>query len=85
MKLYREVLIESVEQAEALPVGTVALTDYHGVAIRLDYGLGWSGAGDEPSFHHEEMVGGTALVPTEVFEGPGGHGRSWYVDAPDWE
>ena len=66
--LYRPVLIESAEQAEALPVGAVALTDYHGVAIRLDYGLGWSGAGDEMSFHHDEMVGGTALVPVEAEE-----------------
>lgn len=66
--LYRPALIESAEQAEALPVGAVALTDYHGVAIRLDYGLGWSGAGDEMSFHHEEMVGGTALVPIEAEE-----------------
>ena len=67
--LYRPVLIESVEQAEHLPVGTVAMHRIGpGAAVRVGYGLGWSMGGEEMSEHHSHMVGWTALVPIEAEE-----------------
>lgn len=27
----------------------------------------------------------TVLVPVEIYEGPGGHGKSWHIDAPEFE
>ena len=67
--LYRPVLIESVEQAEHLPVGTVAMHRIGpGAAVRVGYGLGWSMGGEEMSEHHSHMVGWTALVPIEAVE-----------------
>ena len=67
--LYRPVLIESAEQAEALPVGTVATHRIGpGAAVRVGYGLGWSMSGEEMSEHHSHMLGWTALVPIEAEE-----------------
>ena len=67
--LYRPVLIEAVEQAEHLPVGTVAMHRIGpGAAVRVGYGLGWSMGGEEMSEHHSHMVGWTALVPIEAVE-----------------
>lgn len=74
-RLYRPVLIESAEQAEALPVGTVA-TDLGArivsAAVRTDVGLGWFVSGDEMTDMHEHLVGWTALVPIEAEEEWGG-------------
>ena len=56
--------IETGTQAEALPVGTIAIFPAHGAAIRVDYGLGWSVTGDPDSDCHEHLVGCTALIPT---------------------
>ena len=75
--LYRPVLIESAEQAEALPEGTIAVS--HNVAgaaiqacIRVDDG--WF-CTEEISFNgvqevigHKYMVGDHALVPIEAEE-----------------
>ena len=67
--LYRPVLIESADQAEALPLGMVATSPViDAVAIRVGYGLGWSVSGDEMSDQHAHMVGWTALVPIEAEE-----------------
>ena len=66
--LYRPVLIESAEQAEALPVGTVALQSWgHGTTARTLTNGRWitpSGA----ALPHVEAVGFTALVPIEAEE-----------------
>lgn len=66
--LYKPVLIESAEQAETLPVGTVALQPWgHGTTARTLTNGRWiapSGAG----LPHDEAVGFTALVPTEAEE-----------------
>ena len=67
--LYHPVLIESAEQAETLPEGTVAMHRIGpGAAVRVGYGLGWSMGGEEMSEHHSHMVGWTALVPIEAVE-----------------
>lgn len=69
--LYKPVLIETVEQAEALPVGTVATdlgTSIVSAAVRTDVGLGWFVSGDEMTDMHEHLVGWTALVPIEAEE-----------------
>lgn len=66
MKIYREVLIASAEQAEALPGGTVALRSWgHGATARTLNGGSWitpSGA----ALPHAELVGFAALVPIEA-------------------
>lgn len=72
--LYRPVLIEAAEQAEALPVGTLATRTGAGTdgwtdgAVRVDYGDGWQIAGYALSTDHEFMIGWTALVPVEAEE-----------------
>ena len=69
--LYKPLLIESVEQAEALPEGTVAAdfgSNIISAAVRTDVGLGWFVSGDEMTDMHEHMVGWTALVPIEAEE-----------------
>lgn len=68
MKLYKEVLIESAEQAEALPIGTVAVGPNHYAATRIEYGLGWSVTGDASSDYHDHIIGWTALLPIEAEE-----------------
>lgn len=81
MKLYRPVRIESAEQAEALPIGTVALDHPTGNADRLPYvkatAARWASVwgvddlgvidayGTAPN---EAMVGDQALVPIEAEE-----------------
>lgn len=66
--LYRPVEIISAEQAEALPVGTVAYDPRVGAAVRVGYGLGWSVTGDPDSEQSGHMLGFTALVPIEAEE-----------------
>lgn len=73
MKLYREVLIESIEQAEALPIGTVAKKEATTVVggtwyapPRVSIGRGtWTG---DDLYRSADMVGWTALVPMEAEE-----------------
>ena len=89
--LYRPVLIESTEQAEALPRGTVAthgegnmtLTAHRvtSIAVKPD---AWNGMDDLLSSN--DMIGWTALVPIEAEEeyvAPDAITYSRYVTA--WE
>ena len=73
--LYKPVLIESAEQAEALPVGTVAIDlDSQGqprqASIRVR--CGWYCTGEVEAdgspwlAPHDVMAGDTALVPIEA-------------------
>lgn len=92
MKIYREVLIESAEQAEALPVGTIAKDGDLSVAVKAEGGH-WARtdvADGLPMMGSSSMVGWTALVAHEVHErkvrargeiGPGiGDGTMLYID-----
>ena len=63
--LYRPALIESAEQAEALPEGTIATHDEHWPAVRCTPNRWESSARD---MKHADMVGWTALVPIEAEE-----------------
>lgn len=66
--LYRPVLIESAEQAEALPEGIVLIRDDH-YAFQKDKGRFVSAdPHDLPVAHAWEVVGWTALVPIEAKE-----------------
>lgn len=70
--LYRPVLIESAEQAEALPIGTVAIdkpdtAPPSGACIKGSDG-GWYETGGPTPWEGEQMVGDTALVPIEAEE-----------------
>ncbi|MDN5687024.1 MAG: hypothetical protein L0G94_10195 [Brachybacterium sp.] len=68
--LYRPVLIESAEQAEALPEGIVLIRDDH-YAFQKDKGRFVStDPHDLPVAHAWEVVGWTALVPIELGEIP---------------
>ena len=84
--LYKPVLIESAEQAEALPVGTVAILGWGlGSDIRTRTSNGWiTRAGSVlPS---ADVVGWTALAPIEAEEehvAPDAGTYSRYVTA--WE
>lgn len=62
--LYRPVLIESAEQAEALPEGTIATSPEDYPAEKFQGG--W--ANDAQAFDHRQMVGWSALVPVEAEE-----------------
>lgn len=62
--LYRPVLIETAEQAEALPEGTIA-TDPGTYAAEKGGGLWFGDGGPWPS---SLMVGWSALVPIEAEE-----------------
>lgn len=72
--LYKPVLIETTEQAEALPVGTVAT--FRGVccgfevAIRDEDGEWWDAPGGitqkGPGYTDQTITGWTALVPIEA-------------------
>ena len=67
--LYRPVLIESAEQAEAMPAGTVALRSWgDGTTARTLTNGRWitPSGGAMP---HVETVGFTALAPIEAEEG----------------
>lgn len=66
MKLYKEVLIESAEQAEALPVGTVAMWP-HGHFTMTAEGR-WLSPGRGVQSTAGGLVGYTALVPIEAEE-----------------
>lgn len=72
--LYKPVLIESAEQAEALPIGTVAVNpqDRTEASVRVQNGWHVTGVGKmdgTPSlFKHRDMVGDLALVPIEAEE-----------------
>lgn len=64
--LFRPVLIETAEQAEQLPIGTVATFPGQALAaVRSDYDTGgWLITTDcDPNVSHEDMIGATALVP----------------------
>ncbi|WP_010550512.1 hypothetical protein [Brachybacterium paraconglomeratum] len=68
--LYRPVLIESAEQAEALPVGTVATTaDVYQVSRKIEDDGAWHRPDliDDLGWD-EDMVGWSALVPIEAEE-----------------
>ena len=65
--LYRPVLIETAEQAEALPVNTLVISaDGVDPAIRKEDG--WHGIFGDPPYSHAEMVSDYALVPIEAEE-----------------
>lgn len=80
--LYRPVLIESVEQAEALPPGTIAIPSDHrkdcadeqagpsSPSVRLRcYEPGYTWHSDWDGAHNgDDLVGWTALVPIEAAE-----------------
>lgn len=75
--LYKPVLIESAEQAEALPVGTVAIESGEqgqavGASIRVQGGWHCTGYcldfGGSETLKHSDMVGDTALAPIEAEE-----------------
>ena len=74
MKLYKEVLIESAEQAAALPIGTVAILGPHEDGpmsfLRSDGNAPpWYASTDGDSHtSNGEMVGCIALVPIEAEE-----------------
>ena len=84
--IYKPVLIESVEQAEALPVGTVGHEPPHMYAYikkARDY---WRGTGGDAALTDYEMLPFTALVPIEAVEehvAPDAITYSRYVTA--WE
>ena len=76
--LYRPVLIESAEQAEALPFGTVAkrakwhesgYQDYYS-AVRVGYNAWFttSDTADRQDSLSRHMIGWSALVPIEAEE-----------------
>ena len=76
--LYKPVLIESAEQAEALPIGTVAkrakwhesgYQDYYS-AVRVGYNAWFttSDTADRQDSLSRHMIGWTALVPIEAEE-----------------
>ena len=69
VKLYRPVLIESVEQAEALPLSTRAIRPDGHAAARLD-GVNEDGQWTSKLrlYAHDEVIGWTALVPIEAEE-----------------
>src|SRR5699024_7532417 len=64
--LYRPVLIESAEQAEALPIGTLATTGHIPRIARKSRPVQWDSTGG--SFGNRHMNGWTALVPIEAEE-----------------
>lgn len=64
MKLYRPVLIESTEQAEALPIGMVLIREGHYAYQKGDGAPGSDYADGGP----ETAIGWSALVPIEAEE-----------------
>ena len=67
---YRPVLIESAEQAEALPIGTVALVrvDNEEAVAAKAWSDAWRIAGYWTDYPNSDAVGWTALVPIEAEE-----------------
>lgn len=82
MKLYRPVLIETAEQAEALPIGTWARSDVGGgipeetVVRTADERQPWRNG--PAAWSSSEIVGWTALVPIEAEE-------EWALLYDSWE
>lgn len=83
--LYKPVLIESAEQAEALPVGTFAVAPANTrwaaqASVRVRNGWHCTGEteedGDMTLIQHRAMVGDTALVPIEAEE-------EWAITYPE--
>ena len=70
MKLYRPVLIESAEQAEALPIGTIATVGEPPIesSVKWDDRLWYAGRDFEDGAPSRRMVGALALVPVEAEE-----------------
>ena len=66
--LYKPVLIESAEQAEALPIGTVGHEPPHLYAYIKKARNYWRGTGDDAALTDYEMLPFTALVPIEAEE-----------------
>ena len=69
--LYRPVLIESAEQAEALPIGTLAILPdglcHRQILTKTNNGPGpWEV--DMHGYPHVALLGWTALVPIEAKE-----------------
>ena len=77
MKIYVPITIESAEQAEALPDGTVATHQDHWPLEKFR-GV-WEGC--DTTWGHSQVIGWTVLVPVEAKE-------EWAVshdrDAPAW-
>lgn len=66
--LYKPVLIESAEQAEALPIDTIARASWDRVAVKVGRNT-WSDNDDTNGRATDlGMVGWTALVPIEAEE-----------------
>ncbi|MCW1805291.1 hypothetical protein [Brachybacterium squillarum] len=68
--LYRQVLIETAEQANALPIGTIAKDGDLSVAVKAEDGH-WARtdvADGLPMMSDRSMVGWTALVAVEAEE-----------------
>lgn len=66
--LYKPVLIESAEQAEALPEGTVLIREGHFAFQKYAGRFVSADPHDLPVAHAWEVVGWTALVPIEAEE-----------------
>ena len=66
--IYVPRLIESAEQAEALPVGTVGHEPPHLYAYIKKARNYWRGTGDDAALTDYEMPPFTALVPIEAEE-----------------
>ena len=84
--IYVPRLIESAEQAEALPVGTVGHEPPHLYAYIKKARNYWRGTGDDVALTDYEMPPFTALVPIEAEEehvAPDAGAYSRYVTA--WE
>ena len=86
--LYKPVLIESAEQAEALPDGTIATRDraWPRILLRDETGHHWASGGMAGFMYTVDMTGWTALVPIEAEEqhvAPDAITYSRYVTA--WE
>lgn len=83
--LYKPVLIESAEQAETLPLNTMAISaDGVDPAIRKEDG--WRGIFGDPPYSHAEMVSDYALVPIEAEEEwtVGHDGPAWAPGTEEW-
>ena len=68
--LYKPVLIETAEQAEALPFGTVAISEKFAPEVFVKDGDSWMGTHGPGEFTNESAVGARleALVPIEAEE-----------------
>ena len=66
--IYVPRLIESAEQAEALPIGTVGREPPHLYAYIKKARNYWRGTGDDAALTDYEMLPFTALVPIEAEE-----------------